>query len=51
MGRRALREARAKRPVNDPETKRNAIRRAAQYSFPVSDIEQMNAEIELGYLS
>jgi hypothetical protein len=49
--RRILRDARAKRPVNDPETKLKAIRRAAQYSFPVSDIEQMNAEIERGYLS
>lgn len=36
--RRALREVREKRPVNDPETKLRAIRRAAEYSFPTGDI-------------
>lgn len=47
--RRALREARESKPVNDPETKLKAIRRAAECSFPTADIEQMNAEIERGY--
>lgn len=47
--RRALREARASRPVADPETKLKAVRRAAQYSFPSGDLEQMLREIERGY--
>jgi hypothetical protein len=47
--RRALRDARARRPAIDPETKLKAIRRAAQYSFPTADIEQMLSEIEQGY--
>jgi hypothetical protein len=47
--RRALREARASRPATDPETKLKAIRRAAEYSFPTADIEQMLEEIERGY--
>jgi hypothetical protein len=44
--RRTLREARAHRPVVDPETKLKAIRRAARCSFPTADIDQMLAEIE-----
>jgi hypothetical protein len=47
--RRALREARMSRPVIDPETKLKAIRRAATYSFPTADIDQMLNEIERGY--
>lgn len=47
--RRALREARVSRPVNDPETKLKAVRRGAQYSFPTADMEQMLSEIERGY--
>ena len=47
--RRALREARAGRPVIDPETKLKAVRRDAQYSFPTADLEQMLSEIERGY--
>jgi hypothetical protein len=47
--RRALREARASRPAAEPQTKLKAIRRAAAYSFPTSDIEQMLSEIERGY--
>jgi hypothetical protein len=47
--RRALREARAARPVIDPETKLQAVRRGAQYSFPTADLEQMLSEIERGY--
>jgi hypothetical protein len=47
--RRTLRDARANRPAVDPETKLKAIRRAAKYSFPTADIDQMLAEIERGY--
>lgn len=47
--RRALRDARASRPVIDPETKLNAVRRGAQYSFPSADLDQMLSEIERGY--
>ena len=47
--RRALREARAGRPTIEPENKLNAVRRAAEYSFPTADIKQMLIEIERGY--
>lgn len=47
--RRALREARTRRPVNGPETKLKAVRRGAEHSFPTGDIEQMLSEIERGY--
>jgi Ribbon-helix-helix protein, copG family len=47
--RRALRQARASRPGSDAETKLKSVRRAAQYSFPTADVEQMLAEIERGY--
>jgi hypothetical protein len=47
--RRVLREARTREPVNEPETKLKAVRKATQYSFPTSDIEQMLGEIEQGY--
>jgi hypothetical protein len=47
--RRVLRDARASRPVIDPETKLKAVRRDAQYSFPTADLEQMPSEIERGY--
>ena len=47
--RRVLRDARASRPAIDPETKLKAVRRAAKYSFPTADIEQMLSEIERGY--
>lgn len=47
--RRALRDARSRQPVNDPEIKLNAIRKAAGYSFPSADIGQMLREIEEGY--
>jgi hypothetical protein len=49
--RRALREARVGKPVTDSETKLKAVRRAAAYSFPTSDIDQMLKEIEKGYQS
>lgn len=47
--RRALREARERRPANEPETKLKAVRRAAEYSFPTADVDQMLREIEQGY--
>ena len=47
--RRALRDARANRPVIDSETRLRAVRRGAGYSFPTADIEQMLGEIERGY--
>lgn len=47
--RRALREVRASRSAVAPETKLEAIRRAARYSFPSGDIGQMLSEIERGY--
>jgi hypothetical protein len=49
--RRALREARARRPVSEPEAKLKAIRRAAGYSFPTAETDQMLKEIERGYQS
>jgi hypothetical protein len=47
--RRALRDARASRPVNSAETKLKAVRRGAKYTFPTADIDQMLSEIERGY--
>jgi hypothetical protein len=47
--RRALRAARSRQPVNEPEVKLKAVRKAAQYSFPTADIGQMLEEIERGY--
>jgi hypothetical protein len=46
--RRTLRDARASRPVIDPETKLKAVRRGAKYSFPTADVGQMLGEIERG---
>jgi len=47
--RRVLREARSKRPVQEPQAKLKAVRKAAEYSFPTAGIEQMVSEIERGY--
>jgi hypothetical protein len=47
--RRTLREARASRPEVGPEMKLKAVRRAAEYSFPTADVDQMLREIERGY--
>jgi len=47
--RRVLREARTRQPVNDPEAKLKAVRKAARYSFPTADVEEMLSEIEQGY--
>jgi hypothetical protein len=47
--RRALREARAAvQPAREFEMNLKLIRRAAEYSFPTADIEQMLREIERG---
>ena len=48
--RRTLREARSHRSGGDPNGKIQAVREAVGYSFPTADIEQMNREIEQGYL-
>ena len=47
--RRALRAARSCQPLTAPEAKLKAIRKAAEYSFPTADIQDMLAEIEQGY--
>jgi hypothetical protein len=47
--RRTLREARMGRSAIAPEVKLKAVRRAASYSFPTGDVEQMLSEIERGY--
>ncbi len=47
--RRTLREARAQKPLHDPESKLKAIRRGAEFSFPTADIDEMLSEIERGY--
>jgi hypothetical protein len=47
--RRTLRTARAAQSMGDPRVKLNAIRKAATYSFPTADIDQMLREIEQGY--
>lgn len=48
--RRVLRDARSSKSMMEPETKLRAVRRAAEYSFPTADVEQMLSEIERGYL-
>jgi hypothetical protein len=47
--RRALRDARSHQPIHDAQFKLKAIRKAAEYSFPTADIDQMLEEIERGY--
>ena len=47
--RRALRDARMRRLVNEPEAKLKAVRRSVAYSFPAADLEEMLSEIERGY--
>lgn len=47
--RRALREARSHYSSRDPQAKLKSVRKAAAYSFPAPDIDQMLAEIERGY--
>lgn len=47
--RKVLRDARSRQPVHEPQSKLKAVRKAAEYSFPTADIEQMLNEIEQGY--
>jgi hypothetical protein len=49
--RQALTQARRSQPIGDVERKLEAIRAAARYESPTSDIDTMLAEIESGYLS
>ena len=44
--RRALRAARARQPVGDPQMKLQAVRDAARCSFPTADMRQMLEEVE-----
>ena len=48
--RQSLRAARRQESHADVDKKLAALRRAVQHSFPTADIEQMNDEIERGYL-
>ncbi len=48
--RRVLRRSRPERSAGDRARKLAAVRAAARHNFPTADIEQMNAEIERGYL-
>ena len=48
--RQALRTARRHQPQRNSEKKLKAIRAAARHSFPTGNIDQILAEIELGYL-
>jgi len=48
--RRALRKVRRETSPKDVERKLAAIRQAVRHRFPAPDIDQMNAEIEQGYL-
>jgi hypothetical protein len=45
---RAPRAEPSRQPLTAPEAKLKAIRKAAEYSFPTADIQQMLAEIERG---
>jgi hypothetical protein len=49
--RQALAQARRREPIGNVERKLEAIRAAARYESPTSDIETMLTEIESGYLS
>jgi hypothetical protein len=46
----ALRAARRREPLGDAAKKLEVVRAAARHEFPTADIEQMQAEIEQGYL-
>lgn len=47
--RRAFREAWQARSTRDTHARLKAVRRAAEYSFPTGNIDQMLAGIEHGY--
>ncbi len=49
--RQALALARRREPLADTGKKLDVIRAAARHDYPVSDIGQMVAEIEKGYVS
>jgi hypothetical protein len=48
--RQALRAARQQRSSKDAQTKIAAVRSAMRHAHPTADIDQMNDEIERGYL-
>jgi hypothetical protein len=48
--RQSLRKARGHGPDDGVQRKLDAIRTAYAYDFPTADIDQMNEEIERGYL-
>ena len=48
--RQVLRAARLREPQGDAEKKLQVIRAGSRHAFPVADIDQMNTEIEPGYL-
>jgi len=47
--RRALREARRREPRGDLDSKLRAVRTATRHEFPTAELDQLLAEIELGY--
>jgi predicted DNA-binding ribbon-helix-helix protein len=47
--RRALREARDRRPAGDLDTKLRAVRAAIRHEFPTADIDDMLEQTERGY--
>ena len=49
--RQALHAAKREEPLGDVSNKLEALRAAAMFEFPTTDIEQMLSEIEQGYLS
>lgn len=49
--RRILRAARQDEPAVDSRKKLDTIRAAKEHAFPTSDIDEMLADIERGYLS
>lgn len=48
--RRCLREARRRQPSRDADRKIESVRAACRHSFPTTEIDQMLAEIEAGYV-
>ncbi len=48
--RQTLRRRRRSEPVADVDRKLEAVRAAADFTFPTADIDAMLAEIERGYL-
>lgn len=48
--RQAVRKAASEQPAGSVERKLAALRKALAFEFPTADIDQMNAEIESGYV-